>query len=201
MFAGVGMGNMTQNLCALSWVLGFNSAMDTLVSQAVGGNNYELCGVYLNRGRFLMTLMFIPITIVLMNSERILVAAYQDPEVAKFAQLYVITNLPGIYLIGLSDCQRRFLNNFGKNNISFYAGFSAMVLHSFWSYIFVIKLDLEIIGTGLANVTTQITIFMMLYWFTKREDQIQEAVFMPDKRVLSKQGTWDYVKLGVPGVV
>ena len=32
MIAGVGMGNMTQNLCALSWVLGFNSAMDTLVS-------------------------------------------------------------------------------------------------------------------------------------------------------------------------
>ena len=75
MFAGVGMGNMTQNLCALSWVFGFNSAMDTLISQAVGGKNYELCGVYLNRGRFLMTLMFIPITILLMNSEKILVAA------------------------------------------------------------------------------------------------------------------------------
>lgn len=146
--------------------------MDTLISQAAGGGNYELCGVYLNRGRFLMSLMFIPITIVLMNSERILVAAYQEPEVAKFAQLYVLTNLPGVYLIGLSDCQRRLLNNFGKNNISFYAGFFAMVLHSFWSYVFVIKLDLEIVGTGLANVTTQGIIFAMLYQFTKREEDI-----------------------------
>ena len=32
MMAGVGMGNMTQNLCALSFVLGFNSALDTLIS-------------------------------------------------------------------------------------------------------------------------------------------------------------------------
>jgi Na+-driven multidrug efflux pump len=32
MLAGVGMGNMTQNLCALSIILGFNSTIDTLVS-------------------------------------------------------------------------------------------------------------------------------------------------------------------------
>ena len=51
-----------------------------------------------------MSVMFLPILIVLMNCEKILVAANQEPEVAKFAQLYVLTNLPGIYLIGLSDC-------------------------------------------------------------------------------------------------
>ena len=39
MFAGVGMGNMTQNLCALSIILGFNSALDTLVSQSAGAGD------------------------------------------------------------------------------------------------------------------------------------------------------------------
>ena len=37
--AGVGMGNMTVNLCALSLIYGFNSALDTLVSQAAGAKN------------------------------------------------------------------------------------------------------------------------------------------------------------------
>mgnify|MGYP006114476333 CR=1 FL=1 len=32
MLAGVGLGNMTNNLCALSIILGFNSALDTLIS-------------------------------------------------------------------------------------------------------------------------------------------------------------------------
>ena len=32
MFAGVGVGNMTQNICAMSLVIGFNSALDTLIS-------------------------------------------------------------------------------------------------------------------------------------------------------------------------
>ena len=30
--AGVGMGNMIQNLCAMSIILGCNSALDTLIS-------------------------------------------------------------------------------------------------------------------------------------------------------------------------
>ena len=33
---GVGMGNMTQNLLGLSIILGLNSTIDTLVSQAAG---------------------------------------------------------------------------------------------------------------------------------------------------------------------
>ena len=32
MLAGVGLGNMTQNICALSIIIGFNSALDTLIS-------------------------------------------------------------------------------------------------------------------------------------------------------------------------
>ena len=32
LLAGVGMGNMTSNLVALSIIFGFNSALDTLIS-------------------------------------------------------------------------------------------------------------------------------------------------------------------------
>jgi len=75
MMAGVGLGNMTNNLCALSIILGFNSALDTLISQAAGAGNIELSGVYLNQGRFIMTCLFIPIAGLLMNTKTILVAA------------------------------------------------------------------------------------------------------------------------------
>ena len=39
MVAGVGLGNMTQNLLGLSIILGFNSTLDTLVSQAAGAGD------------------------------------------------------------------------------------------------------------------------------------------------------------------
>ena len=73
MMAGVGLGNMTVNISALSFVYGFNAALDTLVSQAVGAGKIEQVSVYLNRGRFIMTLLFVPITLFLLNSKQILI--------------------------------------------------------------------------------------------------------------------------------
>jgi Na+-driven multidrug efflux pump len=95
---GVGMGNMTQNLLALSIILGFNSTIDTLVSQAAGAGNKQLCGLYLNRGRFIMTMLFIPIIFIICNTGNILKAVGQDEEVAEYAQRYVMAFLPGLYI-------------------------------------------------------------------------------------------------------
>lgn len=61
MIAGVGMGAVCINFLGWTVLLGLNSALDTLVSQSAGSANLELCGVYLNRGRFVMTLFFVPL--------------------------------------------------------------------------------------------------------------------------------------------
>lgn len=39
MIAGVGMGNMTVQILGLIYIMGFNSVLDTLVSQAAGAGN------------------------------------------------------------------------------------------------------------------------------------------------------------------
>ena len=51
--AGIGLGNMTLNLFAVAFIESTNSVIETLGSQAYGAGKKELCGVYLNRGRFL----------------------------------------------------------------------------------------------------------------------------------------------------
>jgi len=78
MLAGVGLGNMTQNIVGLSLIIGFNSVLDTFISQSVGAGMLEECGVYVNRARFVMTLLFIPILLIIANSESILVRLGQD---------------------------------------------------------------------------------------------------------------------------
>ena len=65
--AGIGLGNMTINLFAIAFMDSFNSVIDVCVSQSYGNGNKELCGVYLNRGRFMQLLLFIPITWIIMN--------------------------------------------------------------------------------------------------------------------------------------
>ena len=159
---GVGLGNMTQNMLALSIILGFNAVLDTLLSQAVGAGNIEQCGVYMHRGRFIVTCLFVPLTFVLMNAEKLLISLKQDPQVAAYAQQYILTFLPGLYISSMNDCQRKLLNNFGKNQFVFNTSLISMLLHGVWCYIFVLKMDLELVGTGLANVSSQIVSFIAL---------------------------------------
>jgi hypothetical protein len=49
----------------------------------------ELCGVYLNRGRYILTVVFVPIAILLMKTENLLLALRQDEKVAHYTQIYI----------------------------------------------------------------------------------------------------------------
>ncbi len=73
---------MTINLCGLSIFFGFNSAIESLVSRAVGANQFENCGILLYRGRLVVLISYIPVVIILLNSQSILVAFGQNLEVA-----------------------------------------------------------------------------------------------------------------------
>ena len=62
--AVVGLTSACGNVMGISLVIGLNSAQETLTSQAYGAQNLYLCGVYLNRGFFILTALFIPFAII-----------------------------------------------------------------------------------------------------------------------------------------
>lgn len=110
LLAGVGMGNLIVSVFGISLFIGLNGALETLVSQAYGNRNLQLCGIYLNRGRFMLLLLNIPIVYILCNAEAILLLLKQDVKVAANAQIYIYSYIPALVLNGLNDSQRRFLN-------------------------------------------------------------------------------------------
>ena len=48
---------------------GVNCAQETLVSQAYGQGQMRLTGTYLNRGRIIMSLVYVPLAVLLCFSE------------------------------------------------------------------------------------------------------------------------------------
>jgi len=82
LLAGVGMGNLIMSVFGLSIILGLNGALETLISQAYGNGNLELCGIYLNRGRVVIIMISFPIILVLSNANSILIFLKQDQQVA-----------------------------------------------------------------------------------------------------------------------
>ena len=59
------------------------------------------------------------------------------------------------------------MNNFGKNTVTFICTSIGVAFHVVWSYIFVIKLEFGIVGTGIANVITTSLTFLLLLMYTK----------------------------------
>ena len=82
--AGVGLGNLCTTFSGFTVMIGMNCALDTLISQAAGQGNIELCGVYLNRGRFICTLLFVPVCICSFFMESSIIYLGLDPEVASY---------------------------------------------------------------------------------------------------------------------
>ena len=67
--AGVGLGVLYSNIFCISIILGINSALATFVSQAFGSGNMRKCGIYLNKGRIVTALVFLPLAIILLFCE------------------------------------------------------------------------------------------------------------------------------------
>jgi len=85
LLAGVGIGNMFMNMTGLSISIGLNGALETLISQAMGAGNIRLCGIYLNRGRFVLMCSNIPTILMLSQTEKILLMIGQNEIVSKHA--------------------------------------------------------------------------------------------------------------------
>ena len=126
-----------------------------------------------------MLCLFLPILVILLNTEKVLVAIKQDAVVSAYSQQYTLVYLPGLLVQGLADCQRKFLNNFGKNKIPLYASLIGFVIHTLSCYTLVIVNKWDIVGLGFANVISSVSVYAVLLIYTNTQEDIKEALVPP----------------------
>jgi MATE family multidrug resistance protein len=130
--AAIGLGNMIQNCLVISVLISLNSALETLVSQASGGGNASLCGLYLNRGKVVMTAAYVLLAGILLFTKPILLALGQDVEVSSETGNFMIYYMPGLYFWGQADLHRKFLNSMQWTAVPMLAYQVSVGLHFFW---------------------------------------------------------------------
>jgi multidrug resistance protein, MATE family len=108
--AVVGLTGTCIVLMFQSFMIGLNSAQETLTSQAFGAGNLRLCGVYLNRGHFILLTAFVPLAIMpWFFAERIFLALGQDADVARMTKDQVLYMLPSSFFYCNYDLQKRWM--------------------------------------------------------------------------------------------
>ena len=68
------------------------------------------CGVYLNRGRIINTVLYEPLVFKLFTSLKFHALYGADEKVIDYAFEFIIVSLPGVYFITMFDLKKRFLN-------------------------------------------------------------------------------------------
>ncbi|XP_064425116.1 multidrug and toxin extrusion protein 1-like [Latimeria chalumnae] len=146
---------------------GLSLACDTLISQTYGSKNLKRVGTILQRGILILFLFCFPCWALFINTEQLLLAVKQEPEVARLSQTYVNIFIPALPATFLYQLLSRYLQNQAIVMPQVYTGIAANLLNALMNYIFLFVLDLDV-GSAWANTishfTQTILLFLYIWW-------------------------------------
>ncbi|KAM9348252.1 multidrug and toxin extrusion protein 1-like [Symphorus nematophorus] len=163
--AGVALAIAVINVAGISIGSGLASACDTLISQTYGSGNLKRVGVILQRGILILLLACFPCWAVLINTQPILLAVRQNPEVARLSQLYVKIFMPALPAAFMYQLQGTYLQNQGIIWPQVISGAVGNILNAISNYIFLNVLDLGVTGSAAANTISQYSLAVFLFMY------------------------------------
>ncbi|KAJ4480198.1 mate-domain-containing protein [Lentinula aciculospora] len=107
--AAITIGEMTVNVTGLSIIMGFASALDTVLPSAWTSDRPELVGLETQRMMLIVGFALIPIVTLWLNAEAVLLKLNQEPEVARLAALYLRYMCIGLPAFTFNCVSRRYL--------------------------------------------------------------------------------------------
>ncbi|XP_069390155.1 multidrug and toxin extrusion protein 1 [Paralichthys olivaceus] len=197
--AGVTLAIAVINVTGISIGSGMSSACDTLISQTFGSHNLLRVGVILQRAILILILACFPCWALLINTELILLAVRQEPEVARLAQLYVKIFMPALPATFMYALEIRYLQNQGIIWPQVITGFVVNLLNALINYIVLYVFNMGVAGSAFANSISQFLMAGLLYAYIMWQG-LHKATWAG----WSKQCLLDwrpYIHLAVPGTI
>lgn len=197
--AGVSLAAAVVNITGISVGTGLSSACDTLISQTYGSGNLKLVGVYLQRGILILLLACFPCWAILINTEAILLAVRQSPEVARLAQLYVMIFLPALPAAFMYQLEGKYLQNQGIIWPQVITGGIGNVINVIINYIFLNPLEWGVVGSAAANTISQYLLALLLFFYIRWKG-LHKATW-GGWSLDSLQEWGPFVKLAIPSMI
>uniref|UniRef100_A0AAX7VCS9 Multidrug and toxin extrusion protein n=1 Tax=Astatotilapia calliptera TaxID=8154 RepID=A0AAX7VCS9_ASTCA len=160
--AGVSLAAAVVNVSGISVGTGLSATCDTLISQTYGSGNLKRVGVILQRGVLILLLACFPCWAVLINTEPLLLAVEQSPEVASLAQMYVKIFMPALPAAFMYQLLGKYLQNQGIMWPQVITGAIGNVFNVVINYVFLYPLELGVAGSAAANAMSQYLLALFL---------------------------------------
>ncbi|KZO98453.1 mate-domain-containing protein [Calocera viscosa TUFC12733] len=198
--AGSTLGNMTGSVTGYSIALGFICALDTLLPAAWTSDDPRMVGLWTQRMVVLMSILLVPMFVIWFNTESILLLLHQDPEVARYAGLYLKYASVGLPAYTYNAIAKRYFQSQGLMHVPTVATAIVAPLNLFLNWLLVWGPDPVRLGFKGAPLATAFSFNLMLVVFL-----IYGCFFAPktawcpiSRRSFTRLG--DLVSLGIAGV-
>lgn len=177
------MGNVLIGALCMAFCFGLNGTLESKVSQAFGSNDHQMCGVWLNRGRMINSCLMIPLSILFLSSGYLLKAVGQDPEISDMACLFTSLMIPGTWAMVQFDATKRYATSQFKTGPPFYTQLITTFFHLIWCYIFIMRMQMTIVGAAIAlNLTYFLNMVILDFYISKSADFEQSWIHNHDRR-------------------
>ncbi|XP_051814360.1 multidrug and toxin extrusion protein 1-like [Acanthochromis polyacanthus] len=197
--AGVTLAIAVINVTGISIGFGLASACDTLVSQTYGSGNLMRVGVIMQRAILILLLACFPCWAILVNTEPLLLAVRQEPDVAKMSQMYVKIFMPALPAAFMYSLETRFLQCQGIIWPQIISGVVVNLLNALINYIVIYVLHMGVAGSALANTISHFALAGFLYIYIMVKGLHKATWGGWSKECLQDWGS--YYRLAIPGMV
>ncbi|CAH1777052.1 unnamed protein product, partial [Owenia fusiformis] len=178
---------------------GLVNVCDTLFSQAYGGTNKKMVGIYLQRSLviiFLAAMLLVPLHL---NAESLLRAIGQNHQVAKGAGEYLLIFIPGIFLNFFYQVFSKYLQHQNIVYPSLIIGAFANIVNAVLHYVVIYVWNFGIQGSAWVQVIsygTMLVLHIIYILVTKVYENTWQGWSLD---AFQHWGT--YLKLAIPGML
>ncbi|KAL5718164.1 Protein DETOXIFICATION 29 [Ranunculus cassubicifolius] len=138
-------------------MLGMGSALETLCGQAFGAGQLDMLGVYMQRSWVILDVTALLLALLYIFAAPLLHLIGQDEKIAQSAGKFAIWMIPQLFAYAMNFPIAKFLQSQSKMMVMAVISCVALVLHTFFSWLLILKL-----GWGLAGAAV---VLNLSWWF------------------------------------
>ncbi|XP_057493639.1 protein DETOXIFICATION 29-like isoform X1 [Actinidia eriantha] len=129
-------------------LLGMGSALETLCGQAFGAGQLDMLGVYMQRSWVILNTTSLGLMFLYIFATPLLKLIGQTPEISEAAGTFAVWMIPQLFAYAMVFPLAKFLQAQSKMMAMAVIGAAALVLHTIFSWLLMIKLGLGLVGAA-----------------------------------------------------
>nr|XP_033512080.1 protein DETOXIFICATION 31-like isoform X1 [Nicotiana tomentosiformis] len=149
-------------------MLGMGSALETLCGQAFGAGQIDMLGVYMQRSWVILNTTAVILMLLYIFAAPFLRLIGQTEDISREAGKMALYMIPQLYAYAMNFPIAKFLQSQSKIMVMAWIAAIALVLHTFFSWLFMLKLGWGLVGAAVVLNSSWwfIVVAQLLYIFS-----------------------------------